>query len=125
MYIGLYIQAPPYSWLKRWVILKDGYLLWCDRQITVQKGVTEEEKRRWNKCVELRNITDVSAINDKKQRKFKLSVHGTKREYIWRAKSTKWRDKWVNGLKDHVMIAKQETVFDSQRSLGGMDTIAE
>ena len=41
----------PYSWLKRWVTVHDGWLLWSDRQIKVGKdGVNKKEKKRWIIC---------------------------------------------------------------------------
>eukprot|EP00483_Globobulimina_turgida_P009528 UN09547 len=37
------------KYVKRWVVVQDGYMLWSDRQMTVRKGVSAQEKKRWNK----------------------------------------------------------------------------
>ena len=76
-------QSPPYSWQKRWVVISmDGYLMWSERQITIQDGVDEIEKRRWNKCVPLLDCGSVLAVDTKKQRSFMVHVKSLKRDFI-------------------------------------------
>jgi len=110
-------SSPPYSWLKRWVIVDYGYLLWSDRQITIgPKGVNKNEKKRWNKCIPITNIEEVTKVKEgKTQRKFKIKVNGNgiNREYLFKAQSKKWRDKWVKDLSKHVKILHQESIYVS------------
>eukprot|EP01084_Bolivina_argentea_P227733 384665_1 len=103
-------SSPPYSWLKRWTVVQDGYLLWSDRQISIQNGVNKEEKRRWNNCVNLRRIKSVSVIKTKQNRRFKVSVNGG-RDYIWRAKTKQIRDHWVDLLTKHVELGNMSAVY--------------
>merc|ERR1712176_1224382 len=60
-------QSPPYAWLKRWVVVKDGYMLWSSKHLKVQNEVNEQEKERWSKCVELIEITETELIESKKE----------------------------------------------------------
>ena len=113
-------HSPPYQWLKRWVVAEEGYLMWSDRQITIGlNGVDKKERKRWNKCIPIRNIISVGAIREgKTQRKFKIRVKdgnwksNTKsskkqkiKEYIWKAASPELRDHWVEDLNN--MMFKQ------------------
>lgn len=112
------------------------HMVWSNIEIKVgDEGMTQKERKRWNKCINLFLVTDVSEIADKKKRKFKITVqdhrhhthdhhhhhhhhHGKKhhkkkkklfvREYIFRAQSKSWRDKWVKGLNDHIDHIKKE-----------------
>ena len=109
-------KHPPYPWQKRWVIIQDGYLLWCERQITVGlNGVDDQEKKRWNKCIPIKNLVEVSAIKQgKTQTKFiikaldekgkkKSGKKGKTKEYIWKAGSEEWRDRWVIPLNEWIL----------------------
>ena len=100
-------SVPPYKWLKRFVVLEQGYLLWSDRQITIGlHGVDAQEKKRWNKCIPIKHITEVSAVTESKtQRKFRIKVNGNgiEREYLWKASTPKWRDQWVEELNQEMM----------------------
>eukprot|EP01084_Bolivina_argentea_P017824 33252_1 len=103
-------QMNGFSWLKRWVIIKNGYMLWSDRQITVENSVTKEEKLRWNKCIKLTKIVNVQKVKCKNERKFKMYIKHD-RNYIWRCKTKEIRDKWVNGLKQHIAHCKMESTY--------------
>ena len=100
---------PPYAWLTRWVIISEGHLLWSDRQITVGlNGLDGEEKRRWNKCIPISSIMEVSPITEgKTQRKFRIKVReyksGKDKEIIWKSKDRKWRDRWVMDLRSMIL----------------------
>ena len=122
-------------------VVSGRFMMWSDVQISVGKdGMTQREKKRWNKCINLFLVTDISPLNgkkSKKSRKFKITVqdrhhhrhhhqhHGKKkghkkkrklfvRDYVFRAKSKKWRDKWVDGLRDHIEHIQRERTFMKQ-----------
>eukprot|EP01084_Bolivina_argentea_P069184 125940_1 len=105
-------SAPPYSWQRRWVCVKDGYLLWSDRQITIEGTVDLDEVRRWNKAVNLKHILEVVESESKKQRKFKLTVKDNTRAWIWKAATKKDRDDWIKGLNDHIYYEKRACAFN-------------
>eukprot|EP01083_Nonionella_stella_P082486 227669_1 len=76
-------HSPPYSWLKRWVVVKSDYLLWSERHMDiVVDAVDATERKRWNKCIPLKKITVVEALG-KSNKKFKIVGNG--KEYIFRA----------------------------------------
>eukprot|EP01084_Bolivina_argentea_P146515 256516_1 len=59
-------SSAPYSWLKRWVVVKEGYILWSEWQMTVEHEMDDKEMQRWNKCIYLaRNGTTVSEVKSK------------------------------------------------------------
>ena len=109
-------SSPPYSWLKRWVTVVDGHLLWSDRQISVQGKLTKEERKRWNKCLNLKSVSDVTKMETKRRRRFRLSLKGD-RDYIWRAKTAKARDEWVAGLRGHINYAQMSSVYSTSNVL--------
>eukprot|EP01083_Nonionella_stella_P203233 741762_1 len=91
-------SSAPYSWLKRWVVVKDGSILWSEWQMAVQHQVDDKEKRRWNKCIYLgRNGITVTVVKSKRNRRFKLIT--PKREFLFRTRDKSERDEWVNTLK--------------------------
>ena len=94
------------SFKKRWVLCMHGFLLWCDRQITVQGGIDKKEKRRWENCINLTRIQIVLPMETKKGRKFKIQVLGIKRPYVFRAKNQQKRDEWVDGINEHIANIK-------------------
>merc|ERR1712048_954174 len=104
-------NAPPYKWMKRWVVVKDAYLLWSDRKISVENGVTAQEKLRWNRCIGLEKIENVKRVNDKYHRMLRFTVKGMKREFVWRAPSKKIRDKWLRNLDEHIQYTKRAAMF--------------
>eukprot|EP01084_Bolivina_argentea_P017821 33248_1 len=106
-------SSVPYSWLKRWVIIEHGYILWSDRQMTIgQNGINNKEKIRWNKCIRLTKISNIQIIKSKSEKKFKMSVE-KQRDYIWKCDSKQIRDKWIDGLKQHIEHYKMESAYSS------------
>lgn len=130
--------------MKRCVV-SGRYMMWSDVQISVGKdGMTQREKKRWNKCINLFLVTDIAELDggkkSKKNRKFKITIQdqhhhrhqhhhhhdkdGKKmkkkkrklfvRDYVFRAKNKKWRDTWVNGLKGHIEQIQRERTFMKQ-----------
>eukprot|EP01083_Nonionella_stella_P020760 57600_1 len=96
----------PYGWLRRWVVLKNGYILWSEWEQSVQHEIDSKEMNRWNKCIYLgaQDIA-ISAAESKKKRKFKINT--TDREILFKAKDEKQRDIWINGVKEHIQYVQQ------------------
>eukprot|EP01084_Bolivina_argentea_P218524 370811_1 len=87
-------SSPPYSWLKRWVMVKEGYILWSEWEITPDDEVDYREMRRWNKCIYLaRDGISVSEVKSKRNRRFKLGTK--KRDFLFRTRDMSERDKWM------------------------------
>mmetsp|Transcript_68520 Transcript_68520/g.108822 ORF Transcript_68520/g.108822 Transcript_68520/m.108822 type:complete len:434 (-) Transcript_68520:142-1443(-) len=103
---------PPYSWLKRWVVVQDGYLMWNEwEMLPGEKGMDAEEKKRWNKCFALYLVERVEKVTKGKTgRKFKMVVKEEKglREYVWKTESRESRDEWVQELLHHIHVRQQE-----------------
>eukprot|EP01083_Nonionella_stella_P016991 47452_1 len=105
-------SSAPYSWLKRWVVVKEGYILWSEWQMTVEHEMDDKEMQRWNKCIYLaRNGTTVSEVKSKRNRRFKLIT--PKREFLFRTRDKSERDQWMNTLKQHIEYAKEHILFGS------------
>ena len=110
-------SAPPYSWLKRWVVVKESHLLWNSKQIKINDVKNRKERKKWNNYVNLMNVTNVEIVKKSKTKRklsVKVNVHGKNkktREYIWRAKDEEDRDFWVNGLKEHIKFLKEMVSF--------------
>eukprot|EP01083_Nonionella_stella_P159405 519946_1 len=99
-------SAIPYGWLKRWVVLKTGYVLWSEWEQSVQDEVDKKEINRWNRCIYLGDQdVAVSVAESKKKRKFKINT--TDREFIFKAKNEEQRDIWINGVKEHIKYTQQ------------------
>ena len=108
----------PYSWLKRWVVLRDRYLLWSDRQISVgDNGVDSEERKRWNHSVDLTQVVDVGKVqsnntkNSKQRRDWRFTLKTKKRTYLFRTKSEHEREEWLENLKININHCKQQRLF--------------
>ena len=108
-------SAPPFSWQRRWVTVKGGYLLWSDRQIIIKHGVTAEERQRWNKCIRVGSISSVNVYDSTKQRKFCVNVRGVDRAYLFKAVSKNHRDEWIKVLKEHIEFANHASVYAERR----------
>eukprot|EP01083_Nonionella_stella_P024076 66599_1 len=101
---------PPYSWLKRWVIVKDKYLLWSERQMNIDGEVDKKERMRWSKFINLKDIDVIEAVEkDKKKRKFIVKVGDT--DYLFRAKDEAERDEWLVQLKENTEWVKTSGLF--------------
>lgn len=109
-------SSPPYSWQKRWVVLRGGYLLWSDRQMTIENGITSEEKQRWNKCIKVGNISSVTIHDSKKERKFCVNVCKVDRPYIFKATSKTERDKWMSVIQQHIEFSDFASVYSKRSS---------
>ena len=88
------------------VIVREKYILWSDRQLTVgRNGIDKNEKKRWNKCIQLLKINKIeNDKTDKKERRFIVGIQN--KEYIFRAKDKRERNKWVKSMKDTVDVLK-------------------
>eukprot|EP00484_Ammonia_sp_Unknown_P030947 CAMPEP_0197025572 /NCGR_PEP_ID=MMETSP1384-20130603/5852_1 /TAXON_ID=29189 /ORGANISM="Ammonia sp." /LENGTH=370 /DNA_ID=CAMNT_0042454111 /DNA_START=116 /DNA_END=1228 /DNA_ORIENTATION=+ len=112
---GWLSKKQSYSWSKRWVLVREGYLLWSDREILPgEEGISAAEKKRWDFCVALQKIESVNAVpmeKDKSGQRFMVKIGGEKRESIWRATSMQSRDEWVRALTQHIAVRRQEMVL--------------
>merc|ERR1712113_1257932 len=108
-------SAPPYSWQKRWVVVKAGYLLWSDRQMTIEKKIDAQERKRWNTCIKFDTISSVVATKSSKQRKFCVNIHGSDRSYLFKTESKDQRDGWIRVIKEHVELGNQASVYADKK----------
>eukprot|EP01084_Bolivina_argentea_P170978 296237_1 len=104
-------NAPPYAWQKRYVVIQDGYLLWSDREMTIEEGISDKEKRRWNKCVNLNQIEGVTMVESKKERKFEIRKKDESRCWLWKASSKKNRDYWIDCLSENIEYTHQKSLL--------------
>eukprot|EP00484_Ammonia_sp_Unknown_P028143 CAMPEP_0197048990 /NCGR_PEP_ID=MMETSP1384-20130603/24240_1 /TAXON_ID=29189 /ORGANISM="Ammonia sp." /LENGTH=365 /DNA_ID=CAMNT_0042481209 /DNA_START=1 /DNA_END=1098 /DNA_ORIENTATION=+ len=103
-------EALPYSWMKRWVVVREKYLLWSDRELSIEtEHIDAKEKKRWNKCVALAKVTKVEERTDKKGRVFCASVKG--RDYLFRAKDEKKRDEWMQTLRENLEYIEKMQMY--------------
>lgn len=104
---------PPYSWQKRWVIVRESHFLWSDKQRTIKDPKSQKERAKFNGNLSLMMIQKVEAVTkkSKSQRKFKVTAkEGTKskvRDYLFRAASREDRDYWVKSLNIHIDHRKE------------------
>ena len=105
--------SPPYSWQKRFVVVKESHLLWSDKKLKIGDVKIKKERDKWNNSINLMAIKEVK--NDPKSKtgkKFIISVvqggKGKKsRDYILKASDKKNRDLWVKGIKEHTDSVKR------------------
>eukprot|EP01083_Nonionella_stella_P067554 178752_1 len=103
-------SSVPCAWLKRWVVLKDGFFLWSERQITIENDVDRKEKRRWNQCINLgRRHVMITHVESKTERKFTLNTK--RRGFLFKAQDQNHRDIWVHALKQHMQYAREKSLF--------------
>jgi len=130
-------QAPPWGFHTRWCIVSGRYMMWSEVKIKIgEHGMTQRERKRWNKCINLFLVTSVTPLSGKNNRRFQITIqehhhhhqhhHKKKkngqrrksklfiRNYVFRAKSKKWRDKWVGGLRKHIEQIQREKTFMKQ-----------
>lgn len=108
---------PPFSWQKRWVVIKNGYFLWNDRQISIENGITLEEKKRWSKCIKVGSISSVDLYDSKKERKFCVNLCGVNRVYVFKACSKEGRDQWMEVIKQHVAFGIHASVYTERSNI--------
>jgi len=97
--------SPPYSWQKRWVVVKGSHLLWSDRQRTIEDPTKPEQRKLFNGFLNMIVIQEIEPLETKSGKKFVLHARDSKRSgkriYEWKAPSTSDRDYWVSGLIAH------------------------
>jgi len=107
----------PYSWHKRWVIVKRTHFLWSDKQRQIENPKNAAERKKFNGSFSLQMVDSVEAVKkgSKTQRKFKVSVRlgrdGKKKDILFRAACEEDRDYWVKSLKTHVSHIKSMVSF--------------
>eukprot|EP00484_Ammonia_sp_Unknown_P020859 CAMPEP_0197027810 /NCGR_PEP_ID=MMETSP1384-20130603/7683_1 /TAXON_ID=29189 /ORGANISM="Ammonia sp." /LENGTH=465 /DNA_ID=CAMNT_0042456723 /DNA_START=20 /DNA_END=1417 /DNA_ORIENTATION=+ len=100
--------SAPYSWQKRWVLVKGSHFLWSDIQRDIKDPKSLAERKKWNNSISLLSVREVKAVSKgKTQRKFTVVV-GTsgmknkRKEYMWKCATKADRDFWVAGLNQHI-----------------------
>jgi len=103
---------PPYSWTKRWVMVKGTHFLWSDKQRTIRNPKDAKERAKFQGSLSLMMITSVEPVvkKSKSQRKFIVTARqgstSKSKEYVFRAASKTDRDFWVTSLNVHINHVK-------------------
>jgi len=101
---------PPYTWQKRWVIVKDSHLLWSDKQRVIKNASNPDERKPFNGFLNIVVIQEIKSVDSKSGTKFVVvarTKRGDMRTYEWKAGSQADRNFWVAGLnahKDHAQM---------------------
>merc|ERR550525_310352 len=95
----------PYSWQKRWVIVKGGFLLWTDRQKSIHNPKDSTQRKEFGTSVNLMLITEIGEVSGKKNGKkfvIKLRDGAAKRtEYMFRCATPEDAAFWRKSLRKH------------------------
>jgi len=96
----------PYSWQKRWVVVKGEHFLWSDKMKTIQNPKDRKQRKAFGNSISLMLITEIAAVDTKQKnaRKFvlKLREGAAKRtEYIWKCTSEEDAMFWRKGIRKH------------------------
>merc|ERR1712032_715632 len=97
--------APPHDFSMRWVVVKGAHFLWSNKKLMVTDTRDEDERSRWNECVHLMMISGVSEGASEREFRFNVETFGDNpmtRQFVWKAKTKKQWDYWVEGLQEHV-----------------------
>jgi hypothetical protein len=91
----------------------DSYVLWSTQRVEIQDATSARERMKFNKCISMIMITEVR----KKERDQFLFIgkDQTKRKlrtFEWKTKTQGDRDKWVQGLKQHIDYVRQMMDFE-------------
>ena len=110
-------QSMPYQWQRRWVVVKDSYILWSDVQRNIKNAKNAKERMRFNNSINLMCIKDIKpVINEKAGRQFIMIANLSgrekkKKEYLFKCSSREDRDYWVKGIKKHILHMKSVISF--------------
>eukprot|EP01084_Bolivina_argentea_P109333 195429_1 len=97
-------HSPPYFYHRRWAIVKDKYMLWSERQMSIHEHtVTAKEKKRWGKCIKLKKIILVEGV-DTSNKTFRVKLDKT--EFLFKANTKALRDYWVENLNQTISFVK-------------------
>eukprot|EP01084_Bolivina_argentea_P227633 384453_1 len=95
------MMDPSPQWLKRWVIVKDSYLLWSNKH--------SEINNTFSGSLHLSAISHVLSVNTKSQTQFKLIVNANtdqQNKYTFKCQSKQEKQLWIKGLKFHIIHAQ-------------------
>ena len=83
-------------------VWKGSHMLWSDKQRYIKDPKIKAERAKFNNFINIMGIKDIKPVITKSNNKFSfMTGGGNPKEYVWKAKSTKVRDYWVKGLKQH------------------------
>merc|ERR1712087_3298 len=94
----------PYSWPKRWAMVRGSFLVWSSIQRVMHDPRDPEERKKFH-FINLMQIVGVSPVEKgKRRRRFVIEVQGIKgsKKVYWRCVSKYDRDYWVKNLGLHM-----------------------
>jgi len=106
----------PHSWHKRWVIVKESWMLWSEIEVECADPREKEERVKF-KNVSLLQVEKIERIDAGKVAhhgtKFKVvvSIGAKKKNILWRCKNVQERNRWVLDLQYRVEHAKSVVDF--------------
>merc|ERR1719433_157667 len=91
------------KWQKRWVVVKEQYMLWNDVMRNVDNVSNEKERRKWKNYVDITQIGEIKEMeNDKAHRSFTFEdTGGSGKEYVWKCANRRERQYWIEGIKKY------------------------
>merc|ERR1712176_1442375 len=97
----------PYSWNKRWCIVRASFMVWSDIQRSIADPRDPEQRSKFGSFVNLLQVLEIKPVRKgKSHRKFVIVLKANKNEkrkqIQWKCSSEYDRDFWVRGLKKHV-----------------------
>ena len=96
-------SSVPYSWNKRWCVVRASFMVWSDIQRTLVDPRDPEERRKFNNHINLLQVAEVRPVRKgKTHRKLVMVVRDKRKQIYWRCSSEYDRDFWVRALKKHV-----------------------
>lgn len=117
----------PYAWNKRYVLVKDSFIIWSEYQI---KNLWTRDRKEMKNYSHI-NLLHVSGVwefeGDKKGTRFVLEVNGNKKggkrkrskEMHWRCETKDDRDYWIRNLKKYIDSANASTTYVPLSARGG------
>ncbi|ETO16254.1 hypothetical protein RFI_21099, partial [Reticulomyxa filosa] len=109
----------PYSWQKRWVVVKHGHMLWSDKQRDIVDASNSQERNKFNGQVSIMHIVEWGPIETRSNNKFYLIANtdkAQKRRFEFKAVSEQDRDFWLKGIQAHINHEKKMIQYLEQNS---------
>jgi len=100
----------PYSWQKRWVVVKHGHMMWSDRQRDITDATKAQERNKFNGQVAIMHFVEWGPIETRSNNKFYLVANTDKekkRKFEFKAVSEQDRDFWIKGIQEHIIHEKK------------------
>merc|ERR1712113_1375578 len=96
----------PYSWQKRWVVVKGEHFMWADQMKSIKNPKDRKQRKAFGKSINLMLITEISGVEAKKKdtKKFMLKLRegaASRTEYVWKCTSEEDAMFWRKGIRKH------------------------